>query len=51
MSFLNYMARLSVANKDHVTNLKVKVIIQTYVMRIGYDENVFVSYSYPRFDY
>ena len=43
------MVRRSVAREDHVISLKVMVTIQTYAMRIHYDKNVFVSYSYPRF--
>ena len=32
VGFQNDMGRCCVACKDHVTNLKVKVIIQTYAM-------------------
>ena len=32
LGFQNYMARCSVACKDHVASLKVKVTIQTYVV-------------------
>ena len=42
VGFQNCMARHSVAGKDHVTSLKVNVTIQTFPVRIGYDENVFV---------
>ena len=50
VGFQNHMARCSVVRKDHVTSLKAKATIQTSAMRIGYNENVFVSYSYPRVD-
>ena len=48
VAFQNNMARCTVARKDHVASLKVKVTIQAYAMK-GYDENVFVSYLYPKF--
>ena len=49
VKFLNYMAKHCVTLKDHVASLKIKVTIQTYAAS-RQDENVFVSYSYPRFD-
>ena len=33
-----------------MASLKVKVTVQTYAMSIGYNENMFVSYSCLRYD-
>ena len=33
-----------------MASLKVKVTAQTYASRIGYNENMLVSYSCPRSD-
>ena len=49
--FQNYLAKHCVTYKDHVSRLKVNPQFRlTCMLLTGHDENLFVSYSYPRFD-
>ena len=47
--FQNYMAKHCVTYKDHIVCLRSRSQFRLMLL-IGHNENLFVSYSYPRFD-